>query len=236
LKQLFYIDQEQEKAELLALQIGEKHLAFALTDRSGNRLKQLAWCIADDRNLGWNETELLDLVHHYPALRTTVKKVRISYQLSDADWKSDYYFYLPDHIKKFTDNHFQAPQYEKQYQLSRNSQEKKYSGDSLFIDFRNEEFTVVGSAGKQLLLAQTYRYETPADVLYTLLKICRHFLFSQDSTPVELSGLIEKQSTLYKELYQYFNLVSFREAGWVSDTGHPAHFFTSLNDLATCAS
>jgi hypothetical protein len=52
-----------------------------------------------------------------------------------------------------------------------------------------------------------------------------------------LSGLIDKQSALYKELYQYFINIEFSEAGWnMAGTEYPAHFFTSLNDLAQCVS
>ncbi|MBL0129692.1 MAG: hypothetical protein IPP43_00005, partial [Chitinophagaceae bacterium] len=47
---------------------------------------------------------------------------------------------------------------------------------------------------------------------------------------------IDKQSSLYKELYQYFIGVEFSDASWNSMREFPDHFFTSLNDLAKCVS
>lgn len=236
MKQLFYIDQGNSIAsDILALQIGEKHMAFAITDQTGHDLKELAWCIADDRNTGWSEKELSEIIYHYPSLRNSIKNIRISYQFSDADWKADYYFYLPGHIKKFTE-YFHSASFQKQYSLFTEKGVNPDNLELLFVDFRNEEFSVVGLSGKQLLLSQTYRYENPADVIYYLLRICKHFLLSRENLLLEVSGLIEKDSGLYRELFDYFKNVNFRNAGWKTETGHPAHFFTSLNDLAACAS
>jgi hypothetical protein len=88
----------------------------------------------------------------------------------------------------------------------------------------------------KLILAQSFPYSTPEDVVYYLLKACQQFSLSQKEVSVHLSGLIDKQSSLFKELYQYFIHPEFREAGWNSGSEFPAHFFTSLNDLAQCAS
>jgi hypothetical protein len=64
---------------------------------------------------------------------------------------------------------------------------------------------------------------------------------SQSEIKLFIAGLIEKQADLYKEIYRFFLHVIFRDA---PDWGHiisakyeyPAHYFTSLNDLARCAS
>ncbi|HNA96743.1 MAG TPA: DUF3822 domain-containing protein, partial [Chitinophagaceae bacterium] len=65
----------------------------------------------------------------------------------------------------------------------------------------------------------------------------QQFSLSQQTVSVRLSGLIDKQSALYKDLYQYFREITFREAGWHTvEPEYPAHFFTSLNDLAPCVS
>jgi len=110
------------------------------------------------------------------------------------------------------------------------------SGESLVVDFRTNDFTVLASKGSLLLLTQTFAYSTPEDVLYYLLNTCRQFNLSQQELQLQLSGLIDKRSSLYNELYQYFIHIDFREAGWNLKNEYPAHFFTSLNDLATCAS
>jgi Protein of unknown function (DUF3822) len=85
------------------------------------------------------------------------------------------------------------------------------------------------------LLAQTYSYTAPEDIVYYLLRIVQQFALSAEEVTVILSGLIDKESALYKELYQYFLQIELRSVSW--NTGdYPAHFFSSLNDLARCES
>jgi Protein of unknown function (DUF3822) len=109
---------------------------------------------------------------------------------------------------------------------------------SMAIDFRTEDFSIIVSKANKLLLAQTYGYSTPADVIYILLNICTQFSFSPQNIRVTIAGLIDKQSALYRELYMYFIQLRFREAEWtpmvVGEVSYPSHFFTSLNDLARC--
>ena len=107
---------------------------------------------------------------------------------------------------------------------------------SLTVDFQKDNFTVIAAKGIHFLLAQTFEYVTPADVLYYLLKICQQFSLSQQELQLQLSGLIDKQSSMYNELYQYFINIEFRDANWKMINDYPAHFFTSLNDLARCES
>ena len=80
-----------------------------------------------------------------------------------------------------------------------------------------------------------------ADVLYYLLKICSGFSISQKEVKLVLSGFLEKQSLLYRELYNYFVRVSFQQIPDFiklsrSFNEYPAWFFSSLFNLATCVS
>jgi hypothetical protein len=110
---------------------------------------------------------------------------------------------------------------------------------SLAADFRSEDFSLVVTSGNKLLLTQTFPYTTPADFVYYLLDTCRQFNFTQEKVHVYLSGLIDQESALYKELHQYFLNIGFRGADWLVNEAreetYPSHFFTSLNDLAKCA-
>lgn len=108
----------------------------------------------------------------------------------------------------------------------------------LTVDIRPDNFSLLVTKANKLLLAQTFTYSTPADVLYYLLNACKQFGFTQETVQVGLSGLITKESALYRELYNYFLQLKFRESGWhvEGDQQYPPHFFTSLNDLARCAS
>lgn len=114
------------------------------------------------------------------------------------------------------------------------------SEGGLMIDFREHDFSVIVSKANKLLMVQTYTYSSPSDVIYYLLKICKEFFFLQEQVKLTISGLVEKESALYRELYQYFLQVQFREPAWQIPISqqeyYPPHFFTSLNDLALCAS
>ncbi len=106
----------------------------------------------------------------------------------------------------------------------------------LLVDFKKDEFIVLVAGSKNILLSQTFEYTNPEDVLFYLIRICNQFSLSRDTVQLLLSGLIDKQSSLYKELYQYFVDIKFRDAQWDTGSEYPAHYFTSLNDLAQCVS
>lgn len=110
---------------------------------------------------------------------------------------------------------------------------------SLSLDFRPDDFSMIVTRANKLMMAQTFPYSTPADVIYYLLDTCREFSFNQESVRVAISGLVDQQSVLYRELYNYFLHLKFREPDWIMppvEQPYPAHFFTSLNDLAQCES
>jgi hypothetical protein len=106
----------------------------------------------------------------------------------------------------------------------------------LVVNIRPHHFSVVLLRNNRFLLAKEFYYETPADVLYYLLKVCEDHLLSAQEVRIELTGLIEQESSLYRELNQYFAYLDFRNASWLmASNNFPAHYFTTLNDLAQCA-
>ena len=105
----------------------------------------------------------------------------------------------------------------------------------IYVDFRTDDFIISVAMNSKLLLARSFSYSIPEDVIYQLLNVCKQFGLSQQHVKLSLSGLIDKQSALYKEIFQYFIHVGFREATW-NNEDYPAHFFTSFNDLARCVS
>lgn len=105
----------------------------------------------------------------------------------------------------------------------------------LRIEVLDQSFTVIVFKGDQLLLAQDYVYKAPDDIAFYLLKICELNGLSQLEVNVQISGLIDAQSKIYRTIYDYFQHVSFTEVTWTNDRADiPAHYFTSLNQLATC--
>lgn len=155
---------------------------------------------------------------------------------SVTGWQLNNVYALPPELKLWIQNKFPAARYWHQYSLGvRNSNSSEAIG-TLLVDFRKEDFVVIATASNNILLTQTFEYSTPADVLYYLIKICDQFVLSRELVKLQISGLVDQQSSLYKELYQYFCNIEFREATWNAGDDYPAHFFTTLNDLAKCVS
>ena len=114
-----------------------------------------------------------------------------------------------------------------------------HEAGTVFVDFKTDEFSVVVLKENKLLLCQTFAYTAPDDVLYYLLKSCQQFDLSQQQVQLFLSGLIEKDSALYRELYKYFINLEFESLSkeiklTAALTIHPQHFYSSISKLAAC--
>ncbi|HWN89222.1 MAG TPA: DUF3822 family protein [Chitinophagaceae bacterium] len=111
--------------------------------------------------------------------------------------------------------------------------------EGMVIDFKTDEFSIVVLKNSKLLLANTFMYTSPEDVLYYLLKCCHQLNLSQQMVRISLSGLIEKDSAVYRELHKYFINLQFESLS--ADvklaealTVHPEHYFSSISKLAAC--
>lgn len=157
------------------------------------------------------------------------------------DWQLYNVYAVPRDVHEWVCRHYPAAQYWHRYTLDIKQMRSGDQPQQLWADFRTDDFTLSAIADNKLLLSQTFPYSTPEDVLYYILKVCslspggNQSDFQRDAV-LSLSGLIDQQSALYKELYQYFIHLVFRDASWSSSGEHPLHFFTSLNDLVRCAS
>jgi hypothetical protein len=115
------------------------------------------------------------------------------------------------------------------------------SPSSMLVDFKTDSFSVVVFKESKLVLTQTFSYTTPEDILYYLLKTCHQLDISQKQVMVTLSGLIEKDSAIYRELYKYFIHLEFEGLyGGVKVSEelktHPEHYYSSISKLAACVS
>ena len=110
------------------------------------------------------------------------------------------------------------------------------SADQISVDFTTKEFRVLLKKDQQLQFIQTYPYAAPLDVVYYLLAICTEHNLSQTETTITLSGLVNEDSALYKELYQYFSNIHFAKPGTSTliESSYPQHFFSSMYNLAAC--
>jgi hypothetical protein len=256
--------------KVLSMRIGERHYSFAVTDKTGNELYSLACYTADEMNAdllseifskhaelhsSFYEVQvsydhpgsvLVPLQYHNAedakALLNTMYGSTIgSSVISEAvnEWQLYNVYAVPGDVHEWVSRIFPAFKYRHNYTLSV-SRMPGDPADHMLIDFNTDEFSFIVVNENKLLIAQTISYTTPEDILYYLLKACNQFSLSRGEIQLFISGMIEKESQLYRELYLYFLNITLREPTWqmpaTEGNGYPAHFFTSLNDLARCAS
>lgn len=173
---------------------------------------------------------LLDLVYEKQA----------GHQFYDfaGQWQLVNFYSIPEPVFQFISDQFPFVSFRHVYTPILKMNNVYDDPDQVWVHFLNKQFRVLVKKNHELQLVQTYSFETPMDVVYYLLKICTEFEMSQEETLLVVSGFIENDSALYRELYQYFLNIQFPELAEVEMPEHnyPPHFFTSLINLATCVS
>ena len=175
-----------------------------------------------------NDYSLIDVVFDQPA----------QHYLNDAiaEWQITNIYSLPASIHALV-NRLPNVKYYHVYTPSL----KVYNGftadSQVSVHLTTQHFRVWVRKEGKVQLVQTYYYKTPLDVVYYLLKIFSEFDLHQKETYVILSGLVEEDSAMYKELYSYFTNLHFAQPPTITlpANDHPHHFFTSLYNVAACA-
>ncbi len=153
------------------------------------------------------------------------------------EWQLLNIYALPAVLKEWLQRKFPSARFRHQFTLAIRKLAAAGPEGLLLAEVREQEFTLLAGRNGKLLAAQTYSYRHPEDVVYYLLRACREYALSPGEVTLLLAGLVDHQSALYTELYQYFTRLEFRAADWsAAIPDYPAHFFTSLNDLARCVS
>ncbi len=251
---------------VLSLRLGNHHMGYSITNPGGEVLYSLGYYQTENTDretletlleqtpalkasfysvqVSWDFTgnALLSSAGHQPDQSGSMLKALYGTNGQEAvitenvgDWQLFNVYAVPAALLHSVQQHYPSAQSRHQFSLAMNDVIAATDAGNLYVDFRPDEFSVVIVKSSKLLLAQTYSYTTPEDVLYYLLKCCAYLDLSQQESSLQVSGLIDSDSALYKELNQYFLNIEFRESAWQSND-FPAHFFTTLNDLARCAS
>ncbi len=103
------------------------------------------------------------------------------------------------------------------------------------VQFYNTYFIVLVIQDSKLQLIQSFVYENAEDVLYCLLNICDRFAMQTGNINLQISGMIDLEFKLYRELIKYFMQVTVDhiDAGFLPSTHeHPLHYFTPFFNLA----
>ncbi|RYY17871.1 MAG: DUF3822 family protein, partial [Chitinophagaceae bacterium] len=144
---------------------------------------------------------------------------------------------IPPDIHKLFQQKFASSSYWHYYtlQLSFFQIEKDSPADFVRIRlmFYADKFIVAAFRDGELLILQSFTYQTPEDVSYYLLMLLNAHDVKQDNVVLKISGLIDEDSILYTELNKYFEHLSWDPlpagidpAGILNQ--FPSHYFSPL--------
>lgn len=110
-------------------------------------------------------------------------------------------------------------------------------GEILKVIFYQNKIVIALLKEGMLQMMQTFKYTAATDVVFHMLNICEQFKTKEIS--VKISGMIEKDSALFKEIYKYFLHIDFDNLpGDLSYDERikelPNHFFSHLFSIALC--
>jgi len=254
---------------ILLINAGERHFSYALMNQvskeivefsyyNTDKINEEAWAGFFDEQAIFSERYFLSAIVYnvtesilIPAELYNADEIQLQFKsvygqkvhtslISEyiSDWNIYNIYGVPDSLhlaisRKFNNGKFWN---------SNSIQLKNYNKEnpnSIHIDFRTDEFSLVVFKNETIHIAQTYTYASPEDVLFCLLKICQQFDIKQTDVKMFLSGLIEKDSSVFRELYKYFIHLDFyslpaefRLAEALKE--YPDHYYSSICKLAQC--
>lgn len=139
----------------------------------------------------------------------------------------------------FLNQYFHKPTYRHTYSniISRVAYKRSVDPPEVIsIQFYNSFIIVTVLKEGTFHLIQTFTYETPEDVLYYLLNLTRQLELFNKKLRLEISGMIDLNFQLYRELIKYFKNVTVHTIPpsplLDNMTEYPVHYFTPFFNLA----
>lgn len=227
LSQLKFVSHDETDAEISMKKIIEEVRL--------NEIKNTTFCSAYPQSLlmpqkGFKEDySLLNLIYDQPDQHFRHDRI--------AEWQMINIYSLPNSLNALLEQ-LPNPKFCHVYTTSLRIYNGFVAEDQICVHFTTQYFRIIVKRAQHVQLAQTYFYKTPLDVVYYLLKICAAFGLDQKNACLILSGLVEEDSSMYKEIHNYFLNIQFAHPPVLAlpKNEHPHHFFTSLYNLAACES
>jgi hypothetical protein len=95
-----------------------------------------------------------------------------------------------------------------------------------------DSFTFIAAPGQQLRMARSFQYSDDADVLYHLLNSCKQSDIVAAEMPLNISGFINEDSSLFSLLGKYFGALVIDNIHPVDQhEQYPSHYFTHFFNL-----
>ena len=112
-------------------------------------------------------------------------------------------------------------------------------GNELFVLFYTGSLTLMLCKDDKLQVIRNFTYNTPEDIIYHLLNVCRSFDVEPEAAKLRLSGMVDKRSNLYAAVHKYFLQIEFENLPanfTVAEElkSQPPHFFSHLFYQALC--
>lgn len=265
MKTLFDIrtDKQANKPYTLLLEVGPEHCCYAYFDKSSQGIHRINYSVFSEfeteRHVGNilndiknEEFESVLVSSTFPqaiimprklfkddySLLDTIYDLPVQTHLHDviSEWQMVVMYSVPERLHELVSSEFGDAKLMHAYTPSI----KLYNGfiaeNQVCLHFTSNHFSVLVKKGQQIHLVQTYSYKTPLDVIYYLLKISYEFELQQEAHLI-LSGLIEKDSAMFRKLNEYFFQLHFAQppSFKLPESNHPQYFFSSLYNLAACA-
>lgn len=174
--------------------------------------------------------EVIDLVHgdaNHDAIILT-EKIN-AHDLYNA-------YRVPTAIRKVVEE--QYPYCNESHQYTAVLKQTAPGKDELSAIFYDQKMVVSLFKNDQYQLINSYQFRTAEDVSFTLLNICHQF--KAENIEIKLGGLIEENSALYRDIYKYFDTISFATN---SPDGvypekinkYPSQYFSHIFAFDSCA-
>lgn len=111
------------------------------------------------------------------------------------------------------------------------------AGSVLNVIFYHNKIVVVLIKEASLQIIQTFNYKNSEDAVYHMYNVCNQF--QANEVNVQLSGIIEQDSQIFKDISKYFVNTTFTNLPAEYDYADgikklPTHFFSHLFSIALC--
>jgi hypothetical protein len=131
----------------------------------------------------------------------------------------------------------QFPNAEHSHQYSVLLKKPGRKDNNLFVIFYARKIVVCLVKEGIPQLINTFNYQTAEDVSYSLLNICQQF--NVPNIALTISGLLERKSALYKEIYKYFETIEMASLPDCQKYNeeilvYPSHYFSHILAIDPC--
>ncbi|MET0243982.1 MAG: DUF3822 family protein [Flavitalea sp.] len=150
---------------------------------------------------------------------------------------------IPPEIHKLFQGKYTSSSYWHYYtlQLSFYQVERDSPADMprIRVVFYADKFMIGAFRDGEILILQSFIYQTPEDVSYYLLSVLNAHDIKPEDVILKISGLIDEDSILYAELVKYFQHLVWDALPQTIDPAgilkeFPPHYFSPLVRMALC--